>query len=73
MPCLIEKSASEQREIFGLVTGCLAVFVYLYSLVYFDYIKCVESNKYVDWDVKTITAGDYTIEFDLDPETYEHW
>lgn len=23
--------------------------------------------------MKTITAADYTIEFDLRPETYEHW
>jgi len=49
------------------------VFVYLYTLVYFDYIKTVQKNLYVDWDVKTITAGDYSIEFDLKPETYEHW
>jgi len=28
-------------------------------------------NEYVDWDVKTITAGDYSIEFDLKIETYE--
>jgi hypothetical protein len=73
LPCEIEKSQAKLRMIFGLVAGCLSVFVYLFTLVYFDYIKCVESNKYVDWDVKTITAGDYTIEFDLDPETYDHW
>jgi len=28
-------------------------------------------NTYVDWDVKTITAGDYSIEFDLEVTTYE--
>lgn len=73
LPCEIETDQAKQRMIFGLITGCVTVFVYLYTLVYFDYIKCVETNKYVDWDVKTITAGDYTIEFDLDPETYDHW
>lgn len=51
----------------------MAVFVYLYVLVFLDYIRTIESTKYVDWDVKTITAGDYTIEFDLDRDTYEHW
>jgi len=25
-------------------------------------------NKFVDFDVKTITAGDYSIEFDIDSE-----
>lgn len=28
-------------------------------------------NTYVDWDVKTITAGDYSVEFDLELATYE--
>lgn len=58
---------------YGLMAGCLTVFVYLFTLVYFDYIKTVQQNEYVEWDVKTITAGDYTIEFDLEKETYEHW
>ena len=59
--------------IFGLSVGCIAVFVYLYIVVYIDYIKTIQSTKYVDWDVKTITAGDYTIEFDLDKDAFEHW
>ena len=49
------------------------MFVYLFSMVYFDYIKTVQSSLYVDWDVKTITAGDYSIEFDLDNEAYDFW
>lgn len=55
----------------GLLVGCIIVFVYLFVIVYFDYIKCVQMNTYVDWDVKTITAGDYSIEFDLEVSTYE--
>ena len=30
-------------------------------------------NTYVDWDVKTITAGDYSVEFDLEISTYEQF
>lgn len=29
--------------------------------------------EYVDWDVKTITAGDYSVEFDIKKKTYERW
>jgi len=39
-------------------------------LVYLDYIKCVQSNMYVEFDVDTITAGDYSVNFDLEVETY---
>lgn len=28
---------------------------------------------YIDWDVKTITAGDYTVEFDIDEALYKQF
>lgn len=73
MPCLIPKDQINGRQIFGLFVGCLAVFVYLFTVVYFDYIHHVQKNKYVDWDVKTITAGDYSTEHDIDEKAYERW
>ena len=71
--CQIPNTLQSQRFIMGLFIGCMAVFIYLYSMVYFDYIKVVQTNLYVDWDVKTITAGDYTVEFDLGEDTYDFW
>jgi hypothetical protein len=38
-----------------------------------DYIDNCQTLSFIDWDVKTITAGDYTIEFDLYNSTYEEW
>jgi len=29
--------------------------------------------SFIDWDVKTITAGDYSIEFDISNDTYDAW
>lgn len=49
------------------------MFIYLFTIVYYDYIKTVQSNVYIDWDVKTITAGDYSIEFDMEQDTYDYW
>jgi len=71
--CVIDPLLQADRFIMGLGIGCMSVFVYLFSMVYFDYIKTVQSNLYVDWDVKTITAGDYTVEFDLAEDTYDFW
>ena len=56
-----------------MLFGCISVFIYLYTVVYIDYITTVQKNNFVDWDVKTITAGDYTIEFDIKEESYERW
>lgn len=73
VPCKLPEEAGANRTMFGLLAGCVAVFIYLFTVVYFDYIKSVQHNKYVDFDVKTITAGDYTIEFDLEHGMYEHF
>lgn len=62
-----------KRKIYGLMVGCLGVFVYLFALIYIDYIKQVQKNKAIDFDVKTITAGDYTVEFDIGRDLYGRW
>jgi len=46
------------------------VFVALFVLNFVDYIKKVQANEYIEWDVKTITAADYTIEFDITPDFF---
>jgi len=68
--CVLPEDHSDKRQVFGLITACTAVFIYLFTIVYFDYIKTLQKTKYVDFDVKTITAGDYTVEFDIDEEIY---
>lgn len=47
------------------MAGCIAVFIALFVSNYVDYVGKVEQAKYVDYDVKTITAGDYTVEFSI--------
>lgn len=71
--CEIPAERDANRKVFGLAAGSIAVFIYLFSVVYFDYINCVQMNKFVDFDVKTITAGDYTIEFELNKKHYEYF
>lgn len=61
------------RLTFGLFAGCLLVFIFLYSVAYFDTLKYVQKSLYVDYDIKTITAADYSIEFDITPDQFEHW
>jgi len=68
VPCVIQAKFLVIRKVFGLIVSCGAVFIYLYSTTYFDYIACVQTNKYIEYDVKTITAGDYTIEFEVSNE-----
>lgn len=57
----------------GLLVACIGVLIYFFALVYFDYIRAIEKNKYLDFDVATITAGDYTVEFDMPKASYEYF
>ena len=43
----------------------IAVFIYFFTITYADYMKCVEKLQYVDYDIKTVTAGDYTCTFKI--------
>ena len=42
----------------------------LFMFNYVNYIKKLQENDYIEWDVKTITASDYTVEFDLHEDFY---
>ena len=69
--CEIPVDDIESRQVAALALGCMAIFVALFVVNYLDYIKKMQENNYVEWDVKTITAGDYTIEFDIEPQFFE--
>jgi len=47
--------------------------VYTFSVIYFDYTSCVQSFSYVQYDVETITAGDYTVEMNVSKDQYDYW
>jgi len=68
--CIVDDPLVITREEQGLLAGCSAVFIALFVINYIDYIKKTQENNYVEWDIKTITAGDYAIEFDIQPEFF---
>lgn len=39
-------------------------------MIFNQYFSEVEENRYIDTDVNTVTAGDYTIEFDLEESQF---
>ena len=71
--CVVPDENIDNNVRTGLVIACSAVFISLFIVNYLDYIKKVQINNYVEWDVKTITAGDFTIEFDIKPEFFEDY
>lgn len=63
--CKLSSSDISTRKLYGLCVASLAVFMALFFNIFVDYIKSIEKNLNVEWDVKTITAGDYSVEVDI--------
>lgn len=40
-------------------------------MVLIDYMRSYFRNSYIEWDVKTITAGDYTIEMNIPEDMWD--
>lgn len=57
----------------GLGIACIGVFIYLFMFLKVEYIKSVQDLMFVEWDVKTISAADYTCEFGISEEMYENF
>lgn len=65
IPCEIPPNEMNERQVKGLLVGCFNVFIALFFVVYVDYLKSIFKNSYIEWDVKTITAGDYSVEVEI--------
>jgi len=63
LPCEIKEP--EERQVQGLFIGCVGVFVALFFISFIDYMRSVFKSTAVEWDVKTITAGDYSVEMPI--------
>ena len=70
MACEFPVKGITEQKVFGLVIACTAIFMYFYMLIYIEYEHQKQKIKYVEWDVNTITAADYSIEFDISEIMY---
>lgn len=73
VPCIIPTEKIQERKVLGLDIACLGVFIYLFMFITVEYIKSVQDNMFIDWDVKTISAADYTCEFGITEDMYEEF
>lgn len=72
-PCIIPSEELTIRKVYGLGISCMGVWIYLFVHCTIEYIKSVQGNAYVEYDVKTTSAADYTLEFKIYPEMYEYF
>lgn len=73
IPCIIPKHKVHLRKIVGLMIACISVLIFLFIQLSLEYVKRVQANQFIDWDVKTISAADYTVEFGISDSQYEYF
>lgn len=71
--CQVTTDEMNARQVVGLYVASMAIFISLFVIVYVDYVRSYCKNNYIEWDVKTITAGDYSVEMDLPEEMYQNF
>lgn len=54
----------------GSIVACIAVFSCLFFLVMNFYLRRMTQIKHVEWDVATVTAGDYTVDMKINQRQY---
>ena len=53
--------------------GCMGVFIALFFVCFIDFLRSIFKNAYIEWDVKTITAGDYSVEMPISEKQWKQF
>lgn len=51
----------------------MGVFIAIFFVVFIDYLSRIFKNQYIEWDVKTITAGDYSVELEITEKMWKNF
>ena len=71
--CIMTNEELVNRQELDLLIACMATFVALFIFSFIDYIWQMQKNDYIEWDVKTVTSSDYTVEVDIGNEFYNKY
>jgi hypothetical protein len=70
--CIIPQDNIEKRHKELSIVSCLAIFAASLYLIVLYYVKRNSKMNQLDWDIQTITPGDYTLQYEITDEAY-HW
>ncbi len=51
----------------------MGVFIAMFFIIFIDYLRSMFKNQYIEWDVKTITAGDYSVELNISEDMWNNF
>jgi len=54
-----------------VAVSCLGLFAAFLFVICLHFLKKASRLRFLDWDITTITLGDYSVEYTIDKEGYE--
>lgn len=69
--CIQATEDMVQKRQEALAAVCLGIFACLLYLITVYYIKENSKLQNIEWDVSTVTAGDFSVEYHIEKEMYE--
>ncbi len=73
--CLQDESVLHQKKVQALYCACMDIFICMLFLCMLYYLRASSELMVEEWDMETVTAGDYTVFYKITKEqwdTFEH-
>lgn len=70
--CAIPADSLQERHKDLSILACIAIFAASLYLIVLYFVKRNSKMNQLDWDIQTITPGDYTLQYEITEEGY-HW
>jgi hypothetical protein len=64
--CQQTKETLDKKRVQGLTIICAGILVSATFFIVIDYLQKVSGVDFKIWDVETVTASDFTVDFDID-------
>lgn len=71
--CAIAQEDLNQRHKDLSILACIAIFAASLYLIVLYFVKRNSKMNQLDWDIQTITPGDYTLQYEITEEAYHHF
>lgn len=73
VPCVAPAPQFKMVKVQGLFIACTVIVIILFSVNYIQYIQIKQDYKYIDFDFKTLSTSDYSVEIQISEQMWRNF